>query len=86
MCIQNEVKVVVMTTRTMEGQRSKCAQYWPPKEKSQLNFSYLTIINNEVKEHQDYIITSITIKDNSTKKEYNLKHMQFLQWPDYGVS
>lgn len=69
----------------MEGQRIKCAQYWPLQEKSQLSFSYLTLINNEVKEHQDYIITRLTIKDNSTKKEHNLTHLQFLSWPDYGV-
>jgi len=72
MCIQNEVKVVVMTTRTMEGQRIKCAQYWPSQENAKISFSYLTVINNKVEEHQDYIITRLTIKDNSMKKEYNL--------------
>ena len=77
MCIQNEVKVIVMTTRTMEGQRIKCSQYWPLQTDSQLNFSYLTISNTEVKEHQDYTITRLIIKDNSTKKEHKLTHMQF---------
>lgn len=85
MCIQNDVKVIVMTTRTMENQRIKCSQYWPLQKDSQLSFSYLTIVNEDVKEHQDYTITKLTVKDNSTKKEFKITHMQFCSWPDYGV-
>lgn len=85
MCIQNEVKVVVMTTRTMENQRIKCSQYWPLQVNTQSTFSYLTVVNTEVKEFQDYTMTRLTIKDSSTKKEHKLTHMLYISWPDYGV-
>ena len=85
MCIQNEVKVVVMTTRTMENQRIKCSQYWPLQVNTQQTYSYLTIVNTDVKEHQDYTMTKLTIKDGSTKKEHKLTHMLYNSWPDYGV-
>lgn len=86
MCIQNDVIVIVMTTRTTEGQRIKCSQYWPFQENSQLNFSYLTVINNGVEENADYTITKLTIKDNSTKKEHKVTHMQFLRYDLIGFN
>ena len=70
MCIANEVKVIVMTTRTMERQRIKCSQYWPLQSNSQLNFGCLTLTNTDMQQFQDYVITKLTLKNNKVTNYY----------------
>lgn len=70
MCISNDVKVIVMTTRTMERQRIKCSQYWPLQPLSQLNFGHLTLINDGVEQFQDYVITKLTLRNNKVRESH----------------
>lgn len=82
MCITNEVKVIVMTTRTMERQRMKCAQYWPLQLNSQLNFAYLTLVNNEMHQFQDYVISRLTLTNNKVCILFSLRiALSFFSYP-----
>lgn len=78
--------VIVMTTKTIERHRTKCGQYWPEDVGEALTISEkFTVISTEVENCEDYIVTSLTLKNELTQESRLLSHFQFVSWPDYGV-
>jgi len=82
---EQRVVVVVMTTRAQERGRTKCGQYWPIDQGTQVTHSHYTITNNSIFQYRDYIVSTITLLDNRSGEERKIEHMQFTSWPDYGV-
>uniref|UniRef100_A0A8C5LFY4 Receptor-type tyrosine-protein phosphatase C n=1 Tax=Jaculus jaculus TaxID=51337 RepID=A0A8C5LFY4_JACJA len=83
---EQKATVIVMVTRCEEGNRNKCAEYWPSMEEGTRTFRDVIV---EIKEHKrcpDYIIQKLTItnkKEKATRRE--VTHIQFTSWPDHGV-
>uniref|UniRef100_A0A8C2T601 Tyrosine-protein phosphatase non-receptor type 9 n=1 Tax=Coturnix japonica TaxID=93934 RepID=A0A8C2T601_COTJA len=80
---EQNVLVIVMTTRLEEGGRRKCGQYWPLEKDFQMRFGALTITNLGVENLSHYKKTILEL--HSAEERRLLSHFQYLSWPDYGV-
>lgn len=65
---EQQVLLIVMTTRTMERSRTKCGQYWPAEEGEEEEFGYFKVENKAVETFPDHNITRLTLTD--TKVSY----------------
>ncbi|KAL2300541.1 hypothetical protein Nmel_013423 [Mimus melanotis] len=82
---EQNVLVIVMTTRLEEGGRRKCGQYWPLEKDFQVCFGALTITNLGVENLSHYKKTILEIHSSETRERRLVSHFQYLSWPDYGV-
>eukprot|EP00117_Sycon_ciliatum_P015954 scpid23947/ scgid15590/ Receptor-type tyrosine-protein phosphatase R; Ch-1PTPase; NC-PTPCOM1; Protein-tyrosine phosphatase PCPTP1 len=87
---QDKVSVIVMATQLVERGRAKCMRYWPDAEGSQV-YGKLCVTVDDVTDHTDYILTTMTIyvdedDDTSASKETRVvRHFWFKAWPDFGI-
>lgn len=82
---EQQVLVIVMTTRVVERGRTKCGQYWSPDEGEVVTFGDFEITSGALEQNGDYTVTSLTLTNTKTDESRNVSHMQFTSWPDYGV-
>ncbi|XP_041126589.1 receptor-type tyrosine-protein phosphatase C-like isoform X3 [Polyodon spathula] len=94
---EQQSSIIVMVTRCEEGNRNKCAQYWPTKVNETKNLHLFDVKLNEENKYPDYIIRKLTIKklfrtcsahvfkENMNNSERVVTHIQFTSWPDHGV-
>uniref|UniRef100_A0A8C0KG60 protein-tyrosine-phosphatase n=1 Tax=Canis lupus dingo TaxID=286419 RepID=A0A8C0KG60_CANLU len=83
---EQKATVIVMVTRCEEGNRNKCAEYWPSMEEGTRAFGDVIVKITEHKRCPDYIIQKLNItnkKEKATGRE--VTHIQFTSWPDHGV-
>ncbi|XP_034866276.1 receptor-type tyrosine-protein phosphatase C isoform X2 [Mirounga leonina] len=83
---EQKATVIVMVTRCEEGNRNKCAEYWPSMEEGTRAFGDVIVKITERKRCPDYIIQKLNItnkKEKATGRE--VTHIQFTSWPDHGV-
>ncbi|XP_006892178.1 PREDICTED: receptor-type tyrosine-protein phosphatase C [Elephantulus edwardii] len=83
---EQKATVIVMVTRCEEGNRNKCAEYWPSMEQGTKTYGDVIVKISEHKRCPDYIIQKLNItnkKDKATGRE--VTHIQFTSWPDHGV-
>ncbi|XP_058556976.1 receptor-type tyrosine-protein phosphatase C isoform X2 [Neofelis nebulosa] len=83
---EQKATVIVMVTRCEEGNRNKCAEYWPSMEEGTRTFGDVVVKITEYKRCPDYIIQKLNItnkKEKATGRE--VTHIQFTSWPDHGV-
>uniref|UniRef100_A0A674P9D7 Tyrosine-protein phosphatase non-receptor type 9 n=1 Tax=Takifugu rubripes TaxID=31033 RepID=A0A674P9D7_TAKRU len=82
---EQNVLVIVMTTRTNEGNRRKCGQYWPLEEGGQEVYGHMAVVNQRVDHHTHYNHTTLVLHNTETCEQRQVSHFQYLSWPDYGV-
>ncbi|KAG8515119.1 Receptor-type tyrosine-protein phosphatase C, partial [Galemys pyrenaicus] len=83
---EQKATVIVMVTRCEEGNRNKCAEYWPSMEEETRTYGDVTVKLNEHKRCPDYVIQKLNIinkKEKTAGRE--ITHIQFTSWPDHGV-
>nr|XP_020139909.1 receptor-type tyrosine-protein phosphatase C isoform X2 [Microcebus murinus] len=83
---EQKATVIVMVTRCEEGNRNKCAEYWPSMEEDTRAFGDVIVKIEEHKRCPDYIIQKLNIthkKEKASGRE--VTHIQFTSWPDHGV-
>jgi protein tyrosine phosphatase len=82
---EQNASVVVMVTREIEGERVKCAQYWPEGETPVRMFGIfeVTCLDSQLK--NDIITRRFTLKNTKTNVERPVYHFQYIEWPDHGV-
>jgi protein tyrosine phosphatase len=82
---EQNASVVVMVTREIEGERVKCAQYWPEGEMPVRLFGIfeVTCLDSQLK--NDIITRRFTLKNTKTNVERPVYHFQYIEWPDHGV-
>ncbi|XP_056234765.1 receptor-type tyrosine-protein phosphatase C isoform X2 [Seriola aureovittata] len=83
---EQQSSIIVMVTRCEEGNRVKCAQYWPsPDRETEIFEEFIVKLNSE--DHcPDYTIRRLSLinkREKSTERE--VTHIQFMSWPDHGV-
>uniref|UniRef100_A0A6B2LAX8 Protein-tyrosine-phosphatase n=1 Tax=Arcella intermedia TaxID=1963864 RepID=A0A6B2LAX8_9EUKA len=82
---ENQVHVVVMLTREVEGGDLKCDKYWTDTEKS---FGDVSVVMVKSKKRTQDIIKNkfkIVNKQLSENNERHLIQYQFVGWPDHGT-
>lgn len=83
---EQQSSIIVMVTRCEEGNRLKCAQYWPsPERETEIFEEFIVKLNSE--DHcPDYTIRHLTLINKREKNtEREVTHIQFVSWPDHGV-
>lgn len=83
---EQKATVIVMVTRCEEGNRNKCAEYWPSMEEGTRTYGDVTVKINERKRCPDYVIQKLNITNKKEKTAAReVTHIQFTSWPDHGV-
>ncbi|XP_068563645.1 receptor-type tyrosine-protein phosphatase C isoform X2 [Cebidichthys violaceus] len=83
---EQQSSIIVMVTRCEEGNRVKCAQYWPsPDRETEIFEEFIVKLNSE--DHcPDYTIRHLSLTNRREKNsEREVTHIQFMSWPDHGV-
>ncbi|XP_049626741.1 receptor-type tyrosine-protein phosphatase C [Suncus etruscus] len=83
---EQKATIIVMVTRCEEGNRNKCAEYWPSMEEETRTFGDIIVKIHEHKRCPDYIIQKLNITNKKEKTNgREVTHIQFTSWPDHGV-
>ncbi|OCT89431.1 tyrosine-protein phosphatase non-receptor type 9 [Xenopus laevis] len=82
---EQNVLVIVMTTRVEEGGHRKCGQYWPLSSGSMSTYGAVTVTNKATENHQHYRKSTLELSTRQGKDKRLISHLQFLSWPDFGV-
>ncbi|XP_072199272.1 receptor-type tyrosine-protein phosphatase C isoform X2 [Excalfactoria chinensis] len=83
---EQKATIIVMVTRCEEGNRNKCAQYWPSMENGSATYGDIIVKINESKTCPDYIIQKLHITNGRERTSgRDVTHIQFTSWPDHGV-
>ncbi|KAJ7332399.1 hypothetical protein JRQ81_014579 [Phrynocephalus forsythii] len=83
---EQKATIVVMVTRCEEGNRIKCAKYWPTMEEGSASHGDIVVKINECKMCPDYILQKLHITNRREKTTgRDVTHIQFTSWPDHGV-
>ncbi|XP_072294215.1 receptor-type tyrosine-protein phosphatase C [Eucyclogobius newberryi] len=83
---EQKSSVIVMVTRCEEGNRPKCAEYWPSVERGAEIFEEFVVKVTSEDQCPDYTIRHLGLTNKREKNcEREVTHIQFLSWPDHGV-
>ncbi|XP_059197945.1 receptor-type tyrosine-protein phosphatase C isoform X2 [Centropristis striata] len=83
---EQQSSIIVMVTRCEEGNRIKCAQYWPTPERETEIFEEFIVKLNSENRCPDYTIRHLSLTNKREKNsEREVTHIQFMSWPDHGV-
>uniref|UniRef100_A0A8C6P2F6 protein-tyrosine-phosphatase n=1 Tax=Nothobranchius furzeri TaxID=105023 RepID=A0A8C6P2F6_NOTFU len=83
---EQQSSIIVMVTRCEEGNRVKCAQYWPTPERETEIFEEFIVKLTSEDLCPDYIIRRLSLVNKRDKNsEREITHIQFISWPDHGV-
>lgn len=82
---QENVCIIIMTTKEIERGKNKCERYWPDLNKTEVIKKY-TIFNESERSTPDYTLRTflVTKKDEPGVKR-TIYHFHFTAWPDHGV-
>ncbi|XP_052762867.1 receptor-type tyrosine-protein phosphatase kappa-like isoform X2 [Mya arenaria] len=75
---QQEVEKIVMLTNLVEGESTKCEQYWP-HHNQRIPYGDIEVVCKVDKLYADFIWRQFTLSKNS--EERSLHHLQFTSWP-----
>ncbi|XP_067685089.1 receptor-type tyrosine-protein phosphatase epsilon-like isoform X1 [Haliotis asinina] len=79
---QEDVTQIVMLTRLMEMNKTKCEHYWPDENKTK-TYGHVQVMNTNVTVRADYKISKFRVKKSGVER--TVTHYHFLSWPDHGV-
>ncbi|KAL7866748.1 hypothetical protein AOLI_G00145620 [Acnodon oligacanthus] len=83
---EQNTSIIVMVTRCEEGNKNKCAQYWPAVERETEIFDDFVVKIKGEENCPDYIIRHLSVMNRKEKTpEREVTHIQFTSWPDHGV-
>ncbi|XP_054837625.1 receptor-type tyrosine-protein phosphatase C isoform X2 [Eublepharis macularius] len=83
---EQKATIVVMVTRCEEGNRNKCAKYWPSMEEETASYGDIVVKISDCKVCPDYMIQKLHITNRREKTAArDVTHIQFTSWPDHGV-
>ncbi|KAK5930600.1 hypothetical protein CgunFtcFv8_026822 [Champsocephalus gunnari] len=83
---EQQSSIIVMVTRCEEGNRVKCAQYWPSRDREAEIFEEFIVKLNSEDHCPDYTIRHLSLTNKREKNsEREVTHIQFMSWPDHGV-
>ncbi|XP_040215800.1 receptor-type tyrosine-protein phosphatase C isoform X3 [Rana temporaria] len=77
--------IIVMVTRCEEGNRNKCAQYWPSVDGETEAYGDIVVKITDQKLFPDYITRKLHVTHRREKTGRDITHIQFTVWPDHGV-
>uniref|UniRef100_A0A0N4WW57 Protein-tyrosine phosphatase n=1 Tax=Haemonchus placei TaxID=6290 RepID=A0A0N4WW57_HAEPC len=86
MVLQEESETIVMLCTCIETGKFKCSQYWPEIVGETKTFAGIEVTNMMVKPSIALTILNIKFgKPDGTRETREVRHYQWLDWPDRGV-
>ncbi|XP_026053962.1 receptor-type tyrosine-protein phosphatase C-like isoform X2 [Carassius auratus] len=83
---EQKSSIIVMVTRCEEGNKVKCAQYWPSLDRETEIFDDFVVKIRSEQHCPDYIVRHLILANKREKaSEREVTHIQFISWPDHGV-
>ncbi|XP_054271842.1 tyrosine-protein phosphatase non-receptor type 11-like isoform X3 [Macrosteles quadrilineatus] len=82
MVVQENTRVIVMTTKEMERGKNKCARYWPEEGESK-EYDQVTVKNLSQSSTADYTLREFLVT--YQEEDRVVYHYHFQAWPDHGV-
>ncbi|XP_062868846.1 receptor-type tyrosine-protein phosphatase C [Trichomycterus rosablanca] len=83
---EQKSSIIVMVTRCEEGNKNKCAQYWPSLGREAEIFDDMVVKIKREENCPNYIIRHLTLINRKEKsQERQVTQIQFTSWPDHGV-
>ncbi|XP_069498514.1 receptor-type tyrosine-protein phosphatase F isoform X3 [Ambystoma mexicanum] len=80
---EQRTATIVMMTRLEEKSRVKCDQYWPSRGSETHGMIQITLLDTV--ELATYTIRTFALYKNGSSEKREIRHFQFLAWPDHGV-
>ncbi|KAL3250571.1 hypothetical protein MRX96_055474 [Rhipicephalus microplus] len=81
---EHDVKIIIMLTQFVEGNKKKCEKYWPDDNKEHA-YGSVQVRKDSAKEKDDFILTEFRIKSDDSSKWRSLRHVFFTAWKDHGT-
>ncbi|XP_053600514.1 tyrosine-protein phosphatase corkscrew [Plodia interpunctella] len=82
---QEDVRIIIMTTKEIERGKVKCERYWPDLNKTEVLKKY-SIYNESESSTQDYTLRRFAVtKNDEPNAKRTIYHFHFTAWPDHGV-
>ncbi|XP_073967228.1 protein tyrosine phosphatase non-receptor type corkscrew [Choristoneura fumiferana] len=82
---QEDVRIIIMTTKEIERGKNKCERYWPDSNKTEV-IKKFTIFNESESSTQDYTLRRFLVtKKDAPGVKRTIYHFHFTAWPDHGV-
>ncbi|GBP07457.1 Tyrosine-protein phosphatase corkscrew [Eumeta japonica] len=82
---QEDVRIIIMTTKEVERGKIKCERYWPEVHKTEVINKY-TIHNETESSTPDYTLRRFSFsKCDEPGSPRTVYHFHFTAWPDHGV-
>ncbi|XP_024903575.1 tyrosine-protein phosphatase non-receptor type 11, partial [Pteropus alecto] len=85
MVLQENTRVIVMTTKEVERGRNKCFRYWPELRGSR-EYGCVHVCNVAEYQAQGYCVRELQVwRPDQEEPPRTVKHYQYFSWPDHGV-
>ncbi|XP_023948679.2 tyrosine-protein phosphatase corkscrew [Bicyclus anynana] len=81
---QEDVRIIIMTTKEIERGKVKCERYWPELNKTEVIDKY-SILNESESATQDYTLRRFIVTNTDLSAQRTIYHFHFVAWPDHGV-
>ncbi|XP_077528731.1 tyrosine-protein phosphatase 10D-like isoform X2 [Haemaphysalis longicornis] len=81
---EHDVKIIIMLTQLVEGNKKKCERYWPEDNKEH-SYGCVQVRKDSSAERSDFILTELKIKSDDSSKWRNVQHVFFTAWKDHGT-
>jgi tyrosine-protein phosphatase non-receptor type 4 len=86
MVLEENCNLIVMLTTIVERGRAKCHKYWPnPGECLTMENMIVNCIREETDAAESFVFRDFILTDVQNNSERQIKHMQYVAWPDHGV-
>ncbi|XP_025405414.1 tyrosine-protein phosphatase non-receptor type 9 isoform X2 [Sipha flava] len=83
---EQQVLVIVMTTKVFECGKIKCEQYWPPEELSEDQiYQNFKVSTKSLSQFDNFAVTRLELTNTDTNEIRQVSHFRFNSWPDFGV-
>jgi len=82
---EQETPVIVMLTRTVEGERKKADAYWPLVEDDSIEYGPFIVTLKSTAKLAYITVRTLSVKCTKSEEERELVHLHYTEWPDFGV-
>ncbi|XP_066150542.1 tyrosine-protein phosphatase 10D-like isoform X2 [Euwallacea fornicatus] len=83
MVFQENVTIIVMVARFIENRKEKCFKYFPNNHESMIFGDDLEVRCTVEIDFEIYCVRTLQVRKDL--KQLTVTHMQFLEWPDFGI-
>jgi protein tyrosine phosphatase len=77
--------LIIMLTKTVENNKIKAHTYFPTKLNQTASFGPISIKLTSIDCKESYTVRTVQIINTEENDSYDLMHIQYVAWPDFGV-